>query len=163
MPFIHIILVGCTFWRNILSLFLLNNNYVSLSSMIFILRLPIFTGSICYQNKVVVSIFVCYLVRITLVIGTAKSIYTRALEWNLGACKNHYICVTTHSYVECFGQHKHWSIMSFGVRTILLHSNWLYVSWLQIPGLVNVDFADVRTIMANAGSSLMGIGAATGK
>ncbi|XP_039044137.1 cell division protein FtsZ homolog 2-2, chloroplastic-like [Hibiscus syriacus] len=32
-----------------------------------------------------------------------------------------------------------------------------------IPGLVNVDFADVRTIMANAGSSLMGIGTATGK
>lgn len=33
----------------------------------------------------------------------------------------------------------------------------------QIPGLVNVDFADVRAIMANAGSSLMGIGTATGK
>ncbi|KAK7267976.1 hypothetical protein RIF29_20657 [Crotalaria pallida] len=34
---------------------------------------------------------------------------------------------------------------------------------VTIPGLVNVDFADVRTIMANAGSSLMGIGTATGK
>ncbi|KAK8633114.1 hypothetical protein V6N13_013968 [Hibiscus sabdariffa] len=34
---------------------------------------------------------------------------------------------------------------------------------ITIPGLVNVDFADVRTIMANAGSSLMGIGTATGK
>jgi cell division protein FtsZ len=33
---------------------------------------------------------------------------------------------------------------------------------LQVPGLVNVDFADVRAIMANAGSSLMGIGTATG-
>jgi cell division GTPase FtsZ len=32
-----------------------------------------------------------------------------------------------------------------------------------VPGLVNVDFADVRAIMANAGSSLMGIGTATGK
>ncbi|XP_058736182.1 cell division protein FtsZ homolog 2-2, chloroplastic-like isoform X3 [Vicia villosa] len=31
----------------------------------------------------------------------------------------------------------------------------------KIPGLVNVDFADVRAIMANAGSSLMGIGTAT--
>lgn len=29
--------------------------------------------------------------------------------------------------------------------------------------MVNVDFADVRAIMANAGSSLMGIGTATGK
>ncbi|KAF8403286.1 hypothetical protein HHK36_011388 [Tetracentron sinense] len=34
---------------------------------------------------------------------------------------------------------------------------------LEVPGLVNVDFADVRAIMANAGSSLMGIGTATGK
>lgn len=33
---------------------------------------------------------------------------------------------------------------------------------LQVPGLVNVDFADVRAIMENAGSSLMGIGTATG-
>ncbi|CAL0309960.1 unnamed protein product [Lupinus luteus] len=32
---------------------------------------------------------------------------------------------------------------------------------LWVPGLVNVDFADVRAIMANAGSSLMGIGTAT--
>lgn len=34
---------------------------------------------------------------------------------------------------------------------------------ITTPGLVNVDFADVRTIMANAGSSLMGIGTASGK
>ena len=34
---------------------------------------------------------------------------------------------------------------------------------LQIPGLVNVDFADVRTIMSNAGTSLMGQGCASGK
>ncbi|XP_051149162.1 cell division protein FtsZ homolog 2-2, chloroplastic-like [Andrographis paniculata] len=34
---------------------------------------------------------------------------------------------------------------------------------ITIPGLVNVDFADVRAIMASAGSSLMGIGTATGK
>lgn len=32
----------------------------------------------------------------------------------------------------------------------------------KVPGLVNVDFADVRAIMASAGSSLMGIGTATG-
>jgi cell division protein FtsZ len=30
------------------------------------------------------------------------------------------------------------------------------------PGIVNVDFADVRTIMANSGSALMGIGTASG-
>ncbi len=33
----------------------------------------------------------------------------------------------------------------------------------QVPGLVNVDFADVRAIMADAGSSLMGQGTARGK
>ena len=31
----------------------------------------------------------------------------------------------------------------------------------QVPGLVNVDFADVRTIMTGAGSSLMGQGRAS--
>ena len=31
------------------------------------------------------------------------------------------------------------------------------------PGLINVDFADVRTIMSNAGTALMGIGQGTGK
>ncbi|XP_028078873.1 uncharacterized protein LOC114280702 [Camellia sinensis] len=33
----------------------------------------------------------------------------------------------------------------------------------KVPGLVNVDFANVRAIMENAGSSLMGIGTTTGK
>jgi cell division protein FtsZ len=34
---------------------------------------------------------------------------------------------------------------------------------ITIPGLVNLDFADVRTIMRDAGSALMGIGAAEGE
>ena len=34
---------------------------------------------------------------------------------------------------------------------------------ITIPGLVNVDFADVRTGMSDAGSALMGIGISTGK
>jgi cell division protein FtsZ len=33
---------------------------------------------------------------------------------------------------------------------------------ITMPGLINLDFADVRTVMANAGSALMGIGFATG-
>lgn len=33
---------------------------------------------------------------------------------------------------------------------------------ITIPGMINVDFADVRAIMANAGSALMGIGMASG-
>jgi cell division protein FtsZ len=34
---------------------------------------------------------------------------------------------------------------------------------ITIPGLVNLDFADVRTIMSEAGSALMGIGSASGE
>jgi cell division protein FtsZ len=34
---------------------------------------------------------------------------------------------------------------------------------ITIPGLVNLDFADVRTIMRDAGSALMGIGSGTGE
>ncbi len=33
---------------------------------------------------------------------------------------------------------------------------------ITMPGLINVDFADVKTIMSNAGSALMGIGVAGG-
>ena len=47
--------------------------------------------------------------------------------------------------------------------SIVYYTNWWPYGSLQIPGLVNVDFADVRAIMENAGSSLMGIGTATGK
>src|SRR3981189_2094541 len=34
---------------------------------------------------------------------------------------------------------------------------------ITIPGLINLDFADVRTIMSDAGTALMGIGQATGE
>ena len=34
---------------------------------------------------------------------------------------------------------------------------------ITVPGIINVDFADVRSVMANAGSALMGIGTATGE
>jgi cell division protein FtsZ len=34
---------------------------------------------------------------------------------------------------------------------------------ITTPGLINVDFADVRTIMTDAGSAVMGIGRATGE
>lgn len=34
---------------------------------------------------------------------------------------------------------------------------------IAVPGLINLDFADVKTIMSNTGSALMGIGQATGE
>ena len=33
---------------------------------------------------------------------------------------------------------------------------------ISVPGMINVDFADVRHVMANSGTALMGIGAASG-
>ncbi len=33
---------------------------------------------------------------------------------------------------------------------------------ITVPGLINLDFADIRTVMQDAGTSLMGIGVATG-
>jgi len=34
---------------------------------------------------------------------------------------------------------------------------------ITMPGIINVDFADIRSVMENAGSALMGIGTATGE
>uniref|UniRef100_A0A0D3BYF3 Tubulin/FtsZ 2-layer sandwich domain-containing protein n=1 Tax=Brassica oleracea var. oleracea TaxID=109376 RepID=A0A0D3BYF3_BRAOL len=54
-----------------------------------------------------------------------------------------------------FQKHSIWQMICFvkGYRGISDN--------ITILGLVNVDFADVRAIMANAGSSLMGVGTAT--
>jgi len=46
------------------------------------------------------------------------------------------------------------SILNQGVQGI--------ADLIVLPGLINVDFADVRTVMHNAGSALMGIGIGTG-
>lgn len=46
------------------------------------------------------------------------------------------------------------SVLHQGVRGI--------AELITEPGLINVDFADVKTIMSHAGSALMGIGMATG-
>ncbi|GJN14547.1 hypothetical protein PR202_gb01388 [Eleusine coracana subsp. coracana] len=50
-----------------------------------------------------------------------------------------------------------------GISDIITLKRSLIATFLQVPGLVNVDFADVRSVMSDAGSSLMGIGTATGK
>lgn len=47
------------------------------------------------------------------------------------------------------------SVLSQGVQGIS--------DLITMPGLINVDFADVRTIMTNAGSALMGIGTGVGE
>jgi cell division protein FtsZ len=46
-------------------------------------------------------------------------------------------------------------VLSGGVRGI--------TDLITTPGLINVDFADVKTVMTEAGSAVMGIGASTGE
>ncbi len=46
---------------------------------------------------------------------------------------------------------------------ILLHSVKGITDLIMVPGVVNLDFADVRTTMAKAGMALMGIGIASGE
>ncbi|ADY55015.1 cell division protein FtsZ [Syntrophobotulus glycolicus DSM 8271] len=45
---------------------------------------------------------------------------------------------------------------------ILLHGVQGISNLITIPGLINLDFADVKTIMSDTGSALMGIGVSTG-
>lgn len=53
---------------------------------------------------------------------------------------------------------------AFGIVDDILRQGVQGISDLIIvPGIINVDFADVRTIMADAGSALMGIGRASGE
>ena len=47
------------------------------------------------------------------------------------------------------------SILSEGVQGIS--------DIIVVPGLINVDFADVKTVMTNAGTTLMGVGTASGE
>ena len=59
----------------------------------------------------------------------------------------------TTSIVDAFGMAD--DVLRQGVQGI--------TDLITVPGLVNLDFADVKTIMRNAGSALMGIGAASGE
>ena len=53
---------------------------------------------------------------------------------------------------------------AFGVADPVLTQGVQEISELiTMPGLINVDFADVRAIMSNAGSALMGIGTGVGE
>lgn len=53
---------------------------------------------------------------------------------------------------------------AFNVADEILKQGVLWVSELIThPGLINVDFADVRSVMENAGSALMGIGYGSGE
>jgi cell division protein FtsZ len=63
------------------------------------------------------------------------------------------ICSETTSVLEAFQM----------ADEVLLHGVQGITELITRPGLINLDFADVKTIMTNAGSSLMGIGSARGE
>ena len=53
---------------------------------------------------------------------------------------------------------------AFSVADDVLRQGVVGISEIIIrPGLINVDFADVRTIMGDAGTALMGIGRGSGR
>lgn len=53
---------------------------------------------------------------------------------------------------------------AFGMADLVLSSGVQGITDLiTTPGLINVDFADVKTVMTDAGSAVMGIGASTGE
>ena len=45
--------------------------------------------------------------------------------------------------------------MDFFLNTV----NWC--AFLQVPGLVNVDFADVKAVMKDSGTAMLGVGVST--
>ena len=49
-----------------------------------------------------------------------------------------------------------------GLRIFFIFTFLLSLISILRPGLINVDFADVRTIMGDAGTALMGIGRGSG-
>lgn len=63
------------------------------------------------------------------------------------------VCDETTSVLEAFRM----------ADEVLLHGVAGITDLITTPGLINVDFADVKAIMTNAGSSLMGIGTARGE
>jgi cell division protein FtsZ len=64
-----------------------------------------------------------------------------------------HVCDETTSVLEAFRM----------ADEVLLHGVQGITDLITTPGLINLDFADVKTIMTNAGSSLMGIGSARGE
>lgn len=46
---------------------------------------------------------------------------------------------------------------------LLILYNFFLIDLLQIPGLVNVDFADVKAVMKDSGTAMLGVGVSSSK
>ena len=68
---------------------------------------------------------------------------------------------TTASW-RCRATRRRWSVAFKMADEVLLHGVQGITELITTPGLINTDFADVKMIMSNAGTAIMGIGSASG-
>jgi cell division protein FtsZ len=87
---------------------------------------------------------------------------TEAIE-RLKGCVDTVIIVSNNKLLEILPENTPLE-RSFAVADDILRQGVVGISEIIVrPGLINVDFADVRSVMQNAGTALMGIGTGTGK
>ena len=87
---------------------------------------------------------------------------TEAIE-RLKGCVDTLILVSNNKLLEILPENTPLE-KSFAVADDILRQGVVGISEIIVrPGLINVDFADVRSVMQNAGTALMGIGTGTGK
>src|SRR4030095_16995771 len=89
----------------------------------------------------------------------------RQAEQGIGEMRRHVdtmICVPKERLLAVVGKGIPFQDALKKADEVLLHATQGISSLISVTGLVNVDFADVRTVMSNGGSALMGTGIGRG-
>jgi cell division protein FtsZ len=89
----------------------------------------------------------------------------RQAEQGIGEMRRHVdtmICVPNERLLAVVGKGIPFQDALKKADEVLLHATQGISSLISVTGLVNVDFADVRTVMSNGGSALMGTGIGRG-
>src|SRR5688500_9016845 len=89
----------------------------------------------------------------------------RQAEAGIGEMRKHVdtmICVPNERLLAVVGKGIQFQDALKKADEVLLHATQGISSLISVTGLVNVDFADVRTVMSNGGSALMGTGIGRG-
>jgi cell division protein FtsZ len=81
----------------------------------------------------------------------------------LGAAVDTLIVIPNNRLLALVGQHTSMVEAFRKADSVLLNAVQGISDLMTVPGLINVDFADVRTIMAGMGRALMGTGVGSGK
>jgi cell division protein FtsZ len=81
----------------------------------------------------------------------------------LGAAVDTLIVIPNHRLLALVGQQTSMVEAFRKADSVLLNAVQGISDLMTVPGLINVDFADVRTIMSNMGRALMGTGVGEGK